>query len=96
MTPVVAPYNFVFGIGGLPMKRLLVAGIAAAAFLSAPALAQPAPSVFNWTGFYIGVNGGDLSSKTKGVLANFPIDGFMPGSVSVGTASPATDGPTTC
>jgi outer membrane immunogenic protein len=69
------------------MNKLLFAGIAAAAFVSAPALAGPPPSgVFNWSGFYIGVNGGELSSKTKGLNTNFPVDGFMPGSVSVGTA----------
>jgi outer membrane immunogenic protein len=67
------------------MKKLLIAATAAAALYSAPTLAEP-PSVFNWSGFYIGVNGGELSSKTKGVLATFPVDGFMPGSVSVGTA----------
>jgi outer membrane immunogenic protein len=50
------------------MKKLLVAGIAAAAFLSAPALAEPA-TPFNWSGFYIGVHGGDNSFTTKG---NFP------------------------
>src|ERR1700730_8213387 len=54
---------------GTPMKKILVAGIAAAALSGAPALAAdmpvrapvyktaPAP-VFNWSGFYIGVNGG--------------------------------------
>jgi outer membrane immunogenic protein len=46
------------------MKKLLVAGIAAAALYSAPALAADYPmkgspaQAFNWTGFYIGVNGG--------------------------------------
>jgi len=47
------------------MKKLLLAGIAVAAIFSAPALAAdypmkapPAPSVFNWTGFYVGANGG--------------------------------------
>ena len=57
------------------MKKLLVAGIAAAAFCAAPAAAadmpQPAPvyktapaheaapaPAFNWTGFYLGINGG--------------------------------------
>jgi outer membrane immunogenic protein len=40
------------------MKKLLIAGVAAAAFYSAPALAGPPPSVFNWSGFYLGGNGG--------------------------------------
>jgi outer membrane immunogenic protein len=51
------------------VKKLLVAGIAAAAFLSAPALAGPPPSPFNWSGFYIGANGGAMSFTTDG---NFP------------------------
>jgi outer membrane immunogenic protein len=51
------------------MKRLLVAGIAAAAFLSAPALAGPSSAPFNWSGFYVGVNGGGMSFTTDG---NFP------------------------
>jgi len=50
------------------MKKLLVAGIATAAFCGAPALAAdmavkaPPPSVaapaYSWTGFYVGANGG--------------------------------------
>lgn len=51
------------------MKKLFVAGIAAAAFYGAPALAadlptkapvyKPSPApMFNWTGFYLGVNAG--------------------------------------
>ena len=39
------------------MKKLLVAGIAAAALSSVPALAAP-PSPFNWSGFYVGGNVG--------------------------------------
>jgi outer membrane immunogenic protein len=47
------------------MKKILIAGIAAAAFCGAPAYAAdmpmkaapPAP-MFNWTGFYVGGNGG--------------------------------------
>jgi outer membrane immunogenic protein len=40
------------------MKRFLVAGIAAGAFLSAPALATPPAPMFNWTGWYGGLNAG--------------------------------------
>jgi outer membrane immunogenic protein len=46
------------------MKKILVAGIAAAAFCGAPALAAdlpvkaPAPAFYNWTGFYGGLNAG--------------------------------------
>jgi outer membrane immunogenic protein len=68
------------------MKKILIAGVTAAAFLSAPALAGPPPSVFNWSGFYVGVNGGELSSKHTGVFLNAPGGGFNPGSVDVGTA----------
>jgi outer membrane immunogenic protein len=42
------------------MKKLFVAGIAVAALLSAPALAGPPPSLFNWSGCYMGANAGDL------------------------------------
>jgi outer membrane immunogenic protein len=57
------------------MKKLLVAGIAAAAFCGAPVLAAdmpvkapvykaaPAP-IFNWTGFYGGVNAGWSRANT--------------------------------
>jgi outer membrane immunogenic protein len=58
------------------MKRLLVAGIVAAAFCSAPALAADMPvkapmaEPFNWSGFYIGVNGGGMDFKTTGDFPN--------------------------
>jgi outer membrane immunogenic protein len=54
--------------GGIKMKRLLVAGIASAAFCGAPAFAADMPvkapvykaadPMFNWTGFYIGATAG--------------------------------------
>ncbi len=56
------------------MKKILIAGIVAAALISAPALAAdypvkggPAPvDPFNWSGFYIGVNGGGMDQKSTG------------------------------
>src|SRR5713226_8378382 len=53
--------------GGSRMKKFLIAGIAAAAFCGAPALAADMPTkgpvykaepLFNWTGFYVGGNVG--------------------------------------
>lgn len=46
------------------MKKLFVAGIAVAALISAPALAGPPPSVFNWSGFYVGGDAGYFWSDT--------------------------------
>ena len=45
------------------MKRLVVAGVIAAAFCGGPALAAkvlppPAAAAFSWAGFYVGANGG--------------------------------------
>jgi outer membrane immunogenic protein len=39
------------------MKKFFVGGIAALAICSAPALAET-PAAFNWTGFYVGAEGG--------------------------------------
>jgi outer membrane immunogenic protein len=55
------------------MKKLLVAGIATAAFLATPALAgPPPPPMFNWSGFYVGAEGGAVRGNTK-------IEGFFGG-----------------
>jgi outer membrane immunogenic protein len=72
--------------GGEHMKKLLVAGISAAALCGAPALAAdiptkaPAPAyvgkgpvaapIFNWTGFYVGIEGGGGWGSTKHTNAN--------------------------
>jgi outer membrane immunogenic protein len=69
-----------YGLGrvreGNRMKKLLVVGIAAAAFCGAPALAAdmpvrapvykaaPAP-IFNWSGFYLGIEGGGGWADTR-------------------------------
>ena len=79
------------------MKKLLVAGIAAAAFCSAPALAAdmpvkappPAPPVAapSWTGFYIGGNVGwgwtDPSTvELDAIERGFsPSNFFLPGQI---------------
>jgi outer membrane immunogenic protein len=65
------------------MKKLLVAGIAAAALLSAPALAGPPPSVFNWSGFYVGVNGGGMNFSTSGSF-HFVANEFVTGRKEIG------------
>jgi outer membrane immunogenic protein len=53
------------------MKKLLIASIAAAALYSAPALAGPPPSTFNWSGFYAGGNIGYLRGNV--IDSMFPI-----------------------
>jgi outer membrane immunogenic protein len=78
--------------GGQPMKKIFVAGIAAAAFCGAPVFAADMPvkaapfaPVVNWTGCYMG---GNLGGGWKHVRANYdtgePImdhtfDGFVGG-----------------
>jgi outer membrane immunogenic protein len=57
------------------MKKILVAGIAAAAFCGAPALAADMPVKapvykavdpgYNWTGFYVGIEGGGGWADTR-------------------------------
>jgi outer membrane immunogenic protein len=57
------------------MKKLLLAGIAAAAFCSAPVLAdntppkdatyQNADPLFDWSGFYLGLNAGGIWGRTN-------------------------------
>jgi outer membrane immunogenic protein len=76
---------------GSLMKRILVPGIAAAAFCGAPATAADMPvkapvykaaaaPLFNWTGFYVGANAGLGTAHTR---ANSP-DGTISDSFAVG------------
>jgi len=79
------------------MKKLLVAGIAAAAFSCAPALAadlpvkapayRPTPvALFNWTGFYVGghVGGGWNSGNVTGNPLPDPVSyGFVEESLPI-------------
>jgi outer membrane immunogenic protein len=69
------------------MKKNLLAGIAAAALYSAPALAAPPPAVFNWSGWYIGGNIGagvqDAHSSYVG-LSNPFAGGLFDTAVAVG------------
>jgi hypothetical protein len=67
---------------GYQMRRLFVAGIAAAAFGGAPAFAAdmavkapPAPvaAPYSWTGFYLGIEGGGGFGSTSHTNALFPV-----------------------
>jgi outer membrane immunogenic protein len=60
--------------GGKPLKKILVASIAAAAFMSAPAIAADMPTkapsyktapLFDWTGFYVGGDAGYTWSDAR-------------------------------
>jgi outer membrane immunogenic protein len=66
----------------MQMKKLLLAGIAAA-LCSTPAAAAP-PPIFNWSGFYVGVNAGGMWSKADGHYVS-PPGGFATGSVNAFT-----------
>jgi outer membrane immunogenic protein len=70
------------------MKKILLAGIAAAAFCGAPAIAADMPTkgpvykaapapMFNWTGFYAGINGGGaFKGGDDPINYNAPVTGF--------------------
>jgi outer membrane immunogenic protein len=58
------------------VKKLIVASIAVAAFLSTPVLAAP-PAPFNWSGFYAGADGGYAWSRTTDSFTS----PFAPGAV---------------
>ena len=54
------------------MKRLLLSGVALAAFLADPATAAdmsapiaPIPAAYGWTGFYMGVNFGLSHARSR-------------------------------
>lgn len=57
--------------GGLQMKKLVIASIAVAAVYGAPAIAAdmplkaPAPPIWTWTGFYVGVEAGAGWDSTR-------------------------------
>src|ERR1700730_6944058 len=68
--------------GGYPMKKLLAVSAAVAALGCAPAFAadvpvkapiyRPAP-LWDWTGFYIGVNGGAGWGTVEAAFAGLPL-----------------------
>jgi len=62
-------------MGGGHLKKFLVAAIVAAAFYGAPAVAAPpAAPMFNWTGFYIGANGGYGFGSTTSEIPTTPVN----------------------
>jgi len=65
------------------MKKLVVAGIAAAALCSVPAYA--APPVFDWTGFYVGAEagGGWGMAGVRGIANDASLSGAL-GGVQIG------------
>jgi len=64
---------------------LAISGQAWAADLPVPALPPPAPAIYNWTGVYVGVNGGfgdgnsNWTNGTFGETGRFPISGYVIG-----------------
>jgi outer membrane immunogenic protein len=60
-----------------PLKKFVLAGIAACALISAPALAAP-PTAYNWTGCYIGASAG-------GTWGHAAIDNNLSASTNVRT-----------
>lgn len=58
------------------MKKLFIAGIAAAALYSAPAAAGPA---YNWTGCYIGASAGGMWGNAETDFAKTNPNGFIGG-----------------
>jgi len=84
------------------MKKLLVAGIAAAAFCGAPALAADLPTkaparayvapapVFTWTGFYVGGNIGGHWGSDKISSSTDPLGWTPAGAAFIDSNSPAT------
>jgi outer membrane immunogenic protein len=86
-------------MGDRRMKKLLGAAIAAAALCSAPAFAADMPvkapdaSVFNWTGFYVGVNAGHSFGDSNGAhVSGFsdPTGTFGLGAAIAAGATPVT------
>jgi outer membrane immunogenic protein len=65
------------------MKKLILAGIAAAALCGAPAYA--APPVFDWSGFYIGAEGGGGwgMAGVRGIANDADLSGAL-GGVQIG------------
>ena len=71
------------------MKRLFLSAVAFSAVAVGPALAAdlprkapayvpPAPPPYNWTGFYVGLNGGYSWGKATGdVQCSFPFPAFL-------------------
>lgn len=67
------------------MKKIILATLAMSALLSAPAVAEPAAAMFNWTGFYVGADAGALfgdstvANPSNAVFASPNSSGFLYG-----------------
>jgi outer membrane immunogenic protein len=73
-------------IAAAAMAMLTVTGQLLAADLPTPAIPPPLPAaVYNWTGFYVGINGGfgtgnsNWSDGPIGTTGSFPTSGFLIG-----------------
>ena len=72
------------------MKKLLLGSVALAALIAGPALATPAASPYDWTGFYLGLNAGYGWGQSQTVHVA-ETDGGVPtafGSGNFGTLDP--------
>jgi opacity protein-like surface antigen len=63
-------------VGAFRKISRLLPWLALVALAAAPARAEP-PALFNWSGFYAGINGGTMAYSTFGEFPAFPGDNFV-------------------